>query len=513
MTLRRELCFTHRSTVIPSPNIPPAPPSPRLRKSSFVRIIMVSIILAVIAVLIIPGCYLVARIRGKMAWEKYAAEARQRGVKFDRADFVPPKIPDNENFASIPIFEATFRAADHGQEIPNPFKLEKPKSGELPNVNNSIRQVSINLTAWQKYFVQAKVLTAATEDPAADVLRAIDTFAAPLAQLREAGTRPHCRFPVHWEKGMEAALPHYALFLDANRLYTLRLAAHLAQGDSAAAYEDFRDSLRLLTANREEPSLIAGLVRISTLGMIGNAVWGGLSAHQWKEPELRKIEADIAGIDMLKDCIFCLSSERVGTNGIIDIVLNDTRTFPKIAASSKESQKEQTWAWLFYPTGWVYQDKVRMNQFIDDLLARIAPDQHRWFSDRPIRLSPEKAKEGPQKLRSMVFHMIAPYYTGVEKKYLLSATFADQIQLACALERYRLAHSRYPETLDALSPEFIASVPREIVNGEPYHYRRTKDGSFVLYSVGMNLHDDGGAIDPQLSLGRQLDWVWRYPVK
>ena len=62
-------------------------------------------------------------------------------------------------------------------------------------------------------------------------------------------------------------------------------------------------------------------------------------------------------------------------------------------------------------------------------------------------------------------------------------------------------------------PEFLPALPVEIVNGEPYRYRRTDDGSFVLYSVGLDLRDDGGVIDPKKSAKEQADWVWRYPAK
>src|SRR5712671_5398843 len=49
---------------------------------------------------------------GLAAWNGYEKEAKQRGVKLDFADYIPPKIPDAENFASIPIFDAVFRATD-----------------------------------------------------------------------------------------------------------------------------------------------------------------------------------------------------------------------------------------------------------------------------------------------------------------------------------------------------------------------------------------------------------------
>jgi hypothetical protein len=95
---------------------------------------------------------------------------------------------------------------------------------------------------------------------------------------------------------------------------------------------------------------------------------------------------------------------------------------------------------------------------------------------------------------------------------LRTKTLVDEAQIACALERYRLAHGEYPETLDTMVPQFIEKLPRDIINGAPLHYRRTDDGSFLLYSVGWNETDDGGQIvlpkgDPKkATIG---DWVWK----
>ena len=90
-------------------------------------------------------------------------------------------------------------------------------------------------------------------------------------------------------------------------------------------------------------------------------------------------------------------------------------------------------------------------------------------------------------------------------------------RVACALERYRLAHGEYPETLDALAPQFIEKLPHDIINGQPLHYRRTDDGKFVLYSVGWNEKDDGGTVvftKGGSAVDREKgDWVWQYPAK
>jgi hypothetical protein len=94
------------------------------------------------------------------------------------------------------------------------------------------------------------------------------------------------------------------------------------------------------------------------------------------------------------------------------------------------------------------------------------------------------------------------------------------VDLACgaiALERHRLAHGEFPESLDLLAPQLLAQVPRDVFGGKPLHYRRTDDGQFVLYSIGSNEKDDGGVTGyrngghmPDFDSG---DWVWRYPAK
>ena len=98
---------------------------------------------------------------------------------------------------------------------------------------------------------------------------------------------------------------------------------------------------------------------------------------------------------------------------------------------------------------------------------------------------------------------------------LRTQNLVHEAQIACALGRYRLAHGEYLAALDTLVPQFIEKLPRDIINGELLHYRRTDDGSFLLYSVGWNETDDAGQIvlpkgDPQkLTIG---DWVWKNSI-
>ena len=67
----------------------------------------------------------------------------------------------------------------------------------------------------------------------------------------------------------------------------------------------------------------------------------------------------------------------------------------------------------------------------------------------------------------------------------------ESAKFAIALRLYCMKHGAYPDSLDALVPEFLDKLPLDPFSGKPYVYRRDGSG-FVVYSVGHNGVDDGG---------------------
>jgi hypothetical protein len=135
-------------------------------------------------------------------------------------------------------------------------------------------------------------------------------------------------------------------------------------------------------------------------------------------------------------------------------------------------------------------------------------------------ISPKKAREAREAIQKTADH-IRPYsffvaiatpdYSRATRAVAQTQTEAKEALIACALERYRLANGKYPVTLAALTPQFIAAIPHDVITGEPLKYRL--DGNlFILYSVGWNETDDGGKIvmskDGKSVDSAQGDWVW-----
>jgi hypothetical protein len=112
--------------------------------------------------------------------------------------------------------------------------------------------------------------------------------------------------------------------------------------------------------------------------------------------------------------------------------------------------------------------------------------------------------------------MLLPALGRFAEKCARAQSSVDLARVACSLERCRLANGQFPDTLDALAPKFIAKLPHDVINGRPLKYRRTDDGQFVIYSVGLNETDDGGIVgltkagSPDWEKG---DWVWHYSTR
>jgi hypothetical protein len=73
-----------------------------------------------------------------------------------------------------------------------------------------------------------------------------------------------------------------------------------------------------------------------------------------------------------------------------------------------------------------------------------------------------------------------------------------QSQLRCAiaavaLERYRQANGRWPDSLTSLGPELLREVPADPYDGMHLRYRRLND-RVVVYSVGADNQDNGGNV-------------------
>jgi hypothetical protein len=128
----------------------------------------------------------------------------------------------------------------------------------------------------------------------------------------------------------------------------------------------------------------------------------------------------------------------------------------------------------------------------------------------------EKRKRENIRVKNVLTYEFLGSYDYTSKSFSKTQNTVDMALLACALESYRLVKGEYPANLNSLVPEYLETIPPDVVNGEPLHFQRTANGSFKLYSIGWNGQDDGGVIGTNQfeRYGPNTgDWVWQYPAK
>jgi len=258
-------------------------------------------------------------------------------------------------------------------------------------------------------------------------------------------------------------------------------------------------------------------------------VWEGLVHHRWNDRQLAALQQQLAGMDLLAEYHVAVRGQTFVYMNLADQIqaFFENRRSTAGDQLQKESAPFVLLVRTFYPRGWLYQDKVWMYRFYERR------------ADVFKALETANAGEGNAELRRatdpflLIFMVprLRETFQGSMEEALFLQTACQEAVAACALERYRLAQGRYPDTLEALVPEWLKEVPVDLLDpkGGKLKYRREGDGGFVLYSIGLNRVDDGGNPAPAhkewhggqatfLRLGQATflrldkgDWVWQQP--
>ncbi len=464
------------------------------------------------------------RVRGKYEWEAYKEKWEAKGEHFDFAHFVPPPVPDDQNFFKAPIWSAAFKqrwmpaltpgvlkavAAPADSDDPlamnafvspvhglyPPFETGSWSEGKITNLGDP--------AAWHRYFRRAAEVTnlfpilSRPRSPAESWLLLLSRHDRAIEALRRAGRRPQSRLPLDYgnPSGPSAALMPIVIDLrGCIHVLNLRAAAELAESNTSEAFSDVKLMFRLTDSIRNQPLFISQMVRVAMMAITLDPVYAGLPEHRWDDTQLAGLEAELAKEDFLADYDFTMRGERAFGFSLVS-------SSPRYRLNPFRYQYCLALARMYRQ--WVLP--------VVDLKARtLSPTRAR-------RLQQDEATAWKHTtLYNILVKTAFRNIRHVEPRFALAQAGVDLARVGCALERYRLAHGEYPVGLDELASRFIPKVPHDLINGQPLHYRRTPDGRFVLYSVGWNGKDDGGVRSGATAFNEQWlesgDWVWEYPA-
>ena len=425
--------------------------------------------------------------RGWHAWQKCKAELEAKGAVLDWDKYIPPPVPDDQNFFKAP------KMTDWFVRNNDPTKTGLPALGtnKVTNATNLDESIAANYLAWS------------------------DQFQPDFDLMREALKRPYARMEGDYSIPYQIPIPNFVALRTFAQVLAKRAQCDLLLGQPDKALQELtlmHDMCRLLEAapSGKPMTLVAAMINVAVAWLYVDTIAPALQSHAWQEPQLVALQRQLAEIHLNPQVLSALKEEPAGLCRTAQITW-----IPKlfdVTAKMNWSDKIRWWLW---PRGWTYQNMVNV--------AVLQQKPLEGFDLAHDIIAPRKFAEASREIDKFFRHMspykllatiAIPNYGRAFQTTAHNQTMVNEAQIVCALERYRLAHTEYPATLDALSPQFIDKIPHDIIGGQPLIYHPTADGKILLYSIGWNETDDGGGDSPKTenggadySLG---DWVWKY---
>ena len=380
----------------------------------------------------------------------------------------------------------------------------------------NIGRLQITATANQNIFQVS--LTDVRITAAADYLKWSDQYVPAFDEIREALKRPYAILPGDYSTPALMPIPNFVAMRLLAQTLAQRAQCDLLLGEPDKALQELtliHDVCRILEKppTGQPEMLVEAMINVAISGLYAEVIAEGFQRHAWREPQLIALQEQLAQIHLP-----VVVERASGTEPIGAIHTLETVPYPKLQAMITPNQP--WWArikfagYYLLPRGWIYQN-----------MTAIADLRTVWlgaYDSENQTVLPSFAEKYTKATKKMVNHLspynfmaiiALPNITRAWQKTAFNQTLVNQAQIACALERYRLAHGEYPDTLDALAPQFKESIPHDIIGGQPMHYHPTVDGKFSLYSVGWDGKDHGGRYSASENNGHGADiakgnWVW-----
>jgi hypothetical protein len=518
-------------------------------------------------ILILALFYTEENWRGRGALERYKQELTARGKKFEPSAFIPSPAPNSENFASTallaPLFDfqpgtqkwrdtnalgwiqsvaplldsakkamkarvqVTSNSWVHGQlDVIASYQALLRTNEEAVLAESWVQKTSsppdeVRVKIPESGIQDLNAPTAVLKEAAAEVLAQLHDCNSLIEQLRADSCKPRSRFNIHYQEPNPAAilLPHLSALKRLSEMLQLRVSAELVLGQTQQAFEDLKLMLYLSNACRDEPILISQLVRFAQIQLALEVIAYGM--RQWSETQLDELQARLAQFNFCADIRRALEAEQIFFGGgLIDYVESNRKEYNALGTLSPNNSQLPEVLLAIIPRGWFDLEKLNYYRLYDNYLRpdlidlsnkRINPTKVREVRldiDRTLQKSPESLL-----LRHRVFaRLLFPSLDGALRKTAFSQSGAQIASIACALEKYRRAHNRFPDNLNLLIPQFARELPTDAISGLPVHYRLEESGQYLLYSVGWNEVDDGGSVEAkEKGQGAAIegDWVSR----
>lgn len=332
----------------------------------------------------------------------------------------------------------------------------------LPFVGQGPTPIPDSIDEWAEY------------EAARELLADLETELTAIRQAAAAGGQ--ARFPVDFSAGINTQLPYTQAVRNVARLLTLDAHVSARNGNPSQALEDIKAIFALSDALRGEPIVISQLVRLAIHATGLEAVQELLPLCSWSDDELESIQSAIRSARYKEELASAFCGERaVCLTAMAAMPLGPFRQTNAIEALRLFERSLDGFA-----KPWP-EALSRQHDISRQLIANNRSTLNRIRLAGVLLLMPALETAATAGARAEARRRCAV--------------------AALAVERLRRQKREIPNSLAAIDPALFGSngqLSTEFVdpfNGDPLRYM-IEETRIVIYSVGDNGQDDGGACQP-----------------
>ncbi|MGQ0629331.1 MAG: hypothetical protein ACT4PL_14675 [Phycisphaerales bacterium] len=380
-----------------------------------------------------------------------------------------------------------------------------PKTNDLyAQINEGLREADADAAAAQVERL-AETRRFINDLRAAGAFLAFDQAAAAVRFDRPAPTGQAITMP----------LPDVGRSRKTARLCGARIALGFQSGDYAEIESATEHAMMLSRATAAQFTLIDHLVGLAIFGLAENRLREGLIAHPPKG------EAGLRFIDNLQPILerggalpppsHAIAGERLCILDTIEWMHTDDGagdgvlvvSFIDALSSGGGNANLSYFAERFGAiAGLAFDSKATTTALVNDLFAEYAALA---AVPRPERVGLDELDSRARKFtwRQLLLAVLFPALDKCIRSNDIHHMNRLALRTMLALERYRCRTNAYPESLQQLVPEDLASIEPERVSSLPLVYRRIDPATdphgrgYTLYSVGADGTDNGGTFPPE----------------
>ncbi|HYG74047.1 MAG TPA: hypothetical protein VEK08_03495 [Planctomycetota bacterium] len=303
-----------------------------------------------------------------------------------------------------------------------------------------------------------------------------------LALLRRGAAMPGCYFDRDYSNpSLDMQLPELAQMRAGARLLAVSARARAADGDVKGAVEDVAAIWSMSRHMMGEPLLISGLVSVAMANIGDLTLEGVLRTRTPSAQDLAPLVNDTISFypRALRRCLMTEQAFGLSAFAMLSGDQDAKLVYQSIGLRGElDSVVGPLWR-VFLLSDDLHSYRKYMNE-----LRNAAMQNYKAYKPR--------IDQGARRIEGGILtHLIAPALDRVQVSFLRAEALQRLSEMGVAVAAYRANNGKFPASLEALTPEYLAEIPNDPFDEQPLRYAPAADG-VVLYSVGDDLVDDKG---------------------